>query len=521
MSCEDTSEDAAIIDGTETECTLALRQYGDRENPDTADGEILAVGEELEATDTVNIFLSKGPITDRNRDGNLNTQDVDIGGELNAPPSGATPTSRSFVVDTVLADTETREFFEAADGLVTVDLNANLIWGDRFNISYRGIDPDPATGLVTIPSGRQLTSTSWTFTVNVTRADRYAATAVAEDGAFNRGHGGIPDPRANGATTFEIDNELAGGESARTVPLHDAAGSNPVSITEPFFIELYWDGSMEEAGSVNIIAGNEAKEYTGDSSKTVTLTKAELDGTDVLDMAIRQTAGSWRIGIEDIGLGQHTLKYNAEDALGNTKETDRTLTFTVQPVPSWDLGLTAGMNLISLPSAPANGNVNEVFGDTEVIDLIFTFEGGQSKVALRNPDDPTTFVGTLTTIDAQHAYWISAENAATVEISIPPTSQLAPPPYLTVKGGQWNLLPVMSLGAVDDDTKGEGAAPGAKVDADSYLGDFRTAFGWTGRGWNKIDPDGETKEDRLTDGPEVTVGMGYWVLFEEDGIITP
>ena len=175
------------------------------------------------------------------------------------------------------------------------------------------------------------------------------------------------------------------------------------------------------------------------------------------------------------------------------------------------------MNLISLPSNPASTNVNDVFGATSQIELIFTFEGAQSKVALRNPDNPSEFVGTLDSIDSQHAYWVSSSNAAEVEINIPPTSQLAPPPYIAVSGGQWNLLPVISLEPVD-----KGAAPGTEIDADAYLGDFRTAFGWNGRSWAKIDPD-PAGDDRLTEGegPTVKVGMGYWVLYDEDAIITP
>ena len=246
-------------------------------------------------------------------------------------------------------------------------------------------------------------------------------------------------------------------------------------------------------------------------------------------MAVRQTAGSWRMGISGLEVGEYTLKYNAEDTLGNTNVSDRTLTFTTQPVPSWNLPLTAGMNLVSLPSNPANGDVNAIFGDVEQIQLIFTFEGSQSKVALRNPDDLGRFVGTLDEIDAQHGYWISTDNATTVEISIPPTSQLAPPPFITVTGGQWNLVPVISLGKVDDDSDFVGAAPGTAIDADAYLGDFRTAFGWTGRGWQKYDPDpvvpavqaGADTPDRNTTGPTLKVGMGYWVLYNENAIITP
>ena len=526
VRCEDAADDEEKAD--REKCMLSLRQYEDGESPSTDPGEKIATGKDALAAETmVTVTLGKGPIMDRSRDGKVDTGDAVIADEKRVSPEvGALDdTTVDVVGDGVLGNTDDKPSrFNAEDGVVTVQFANALQWGDQFSIRYRGADPDSAKGLVSIPGGEHVVGTSWTFELNVTRSDTYAVTATAEDGAFNRGSGGIPDPTNSRATTFEIDNKLAGGGAPRTVPGDDRAGNRPVSISDPFFIDLYWDGSEGEAEDVSLPAANEAKEYEGDTSKIVTLTKAELtgpgfDGVDVLDTAVRQNAGAWRLGIQGMGVGAYTLKYNAEDALENDYDTDRSLTFTLQPVPAWELRLTAGMNLISLPSEPADGDVNGLFREVEEIDLIFTFEGGQSLVAIRN-QDTGEFVGTLGVIDAQHAYWVSAENAANVPISIPPTSQLAPPPYITVKGGQWNLVPVISLGSVDSETKGSGAAPGTEIDADAYFGPFRTAFGWTGRSWDKIDPDASESPDH-DDGPVVKVGMGYWVLYEENGIITP
>ena len=452
---------------------------------DAAGNDLHSSGE-IKDDDRLILRLSKAPILDGNGDGEVDHEDVVVSAGL------VTEVTEDGAVNAKTGEVK-----------VMVDKVGGLVKDDKITVTYRGTDPDPARGLPDVPnpSGRQVSATSWTFVLNVSRNDRYAATATAEDSSRNKRTGGIPDPTAAGATVFEIDSMLAGGESAETMPQHDAAGNLPVSITNPFVIELSWDG--------------EKNEYPGDSSSAVTLTKAELDGDDVLDTAASQNDRSYRLSILDIGLGDHVLKYNAEDALGNTNAVDRVLRFTVQAVPTWDLELSAGMNLISLPADPASTSVNDLFGDTEQIELVFTFDGGQSLVALRNADAPGTFVGTLDRIDSQHAYWVSSSNAAKVEINIPPTSQLAPPPYIAVTGGQWNLLPVISLEPVD-----AGAAPGTEIDADAYLGDFRTAFGWNGRSWSKIDPD-PAGDDRLTTGPTVKIGMGYWVLYDEDAIITP
>ena len=254
----------------------------------------------------------------------------------------------------------------------------------------------------------------------------------------------------------------------------------------------------------------------------MSLTKAELDGEDILANSIAQDAFTHRISVQGITLGEHTLRYNGEDAVGNTNATDRILTFTVLDVPTWRLSLAPGMNLISVPSAPSDGDINAIFGDSEEIDLIFTFEGGQSLVALRDQDSGQ-FVGTLKNIDAMHAYWVSVANTAHIDIAIPPASQFTALPFLDVKAGQWTLVPVMSLGKVNDPTPGEGAAPNTVIDPDAYFGDFRTAFGWSGRSWVKYDPD-DSKTDDIGDDEDaapIRIGMGYWVLYNEVAIITP
>ena len=152
--------------------------------------------------------------------------------------------------------------FDGRNGVITVEVDdgRDLEWGDEFTISYRGDDPDSARGLtgVSIPPGKQVTPTRWTFEFSLSRADRYAVTATADDSEFNQGRGGVGDPTDGDATVFEIDNELAGDVGARTVPPHDPPGNLPQSISEPFFIEFYWDGtddSGEVGGEDGVVAG--------------------------------------------------------------------------------------------------------------------------------------------------------------------------------------------------------------------------------------------------------------------------
>ena len=243
-------------------------------------------------------------------------------------------------------------------------------------------------------------------------------TAEMEDSEQNIGGGGVGDPTSDAATVFEIDNQLAGNTD--TDATTDPAPESEVPYEDPFDIVLEWKA--------------EANEYPGDSNSMVTLTSVELDGVDMLANAVRQDRYTYIVTIDEIGLGEHTLSYNAEDAAGNTNATPRTLTFTVGEAPTWSMQLRKGMNLVSLPSNPANGDINDVFAGASQVDLVFTFEEGRALVAVRNPGTGD-FAGTLDMIDAQHAYWVSATNAVTVEVDIPATSQQTVLPSISVKGG--------------------------------------------------------------------------------------
>ena len=89
-------------------------------------------------------------------------------------------------------------------------------------------------------------------------------------------------------------------------------------------------------------------------------------------------------------------------------------------------------------------------------------------------------------------------------------------PFILVRGGEWNLLPVISLSRLED------IPAGTKADADGYLGAFVNAYGWSNNKWVKIDPDSRDDPDSLYDDtPAVEIGKGYWVYYEEDAILIP
>ena len=153
----------------------------------------------------------------------------------------------------------------------------------------------------------------------------------------------------------------------------------------------------------------------------------------------------------------------------------------------------------------------------------------------------------LTSIDAQHAYFVRASESVTVGVDISSQDALRPSPAIRVKGNQWNLVPVLSLLPLDKITMG------SALDADSYLGSetWSRALGYD-RGWwtgmvvngeevhqcynpeqkpktegdcGAQDPvnDGEyfTEDKRGQTDDVVEIGRGYWVWFTKDSTITP
>ena len=138
---------------------------------DAAGNEIASSGE-IEGGKLLALRLSKAPILDSNDDGKVDYRDVSI-------------TDGSSLVTKVTA--ENGVVAKSGEIKVTVGSDA-LGFEDEITVTYRGTDADPARGLAGVPnpSGKQVSSTSWTFALSVNRNDRYAATATAEDSSRNR-----------------------------------------------------------------------------------------------------------------------------------------------------------------------------------------------------------------------------------------------------------------------------------------------------------------------------------------------
>lgn len=331
------------------------------------------------------------------------------------------------------------------------------------------------------------TSTSWEAKYTAVGDDGKKSVYVsATDLASpaNTGTKGKTDPATSGAIVFTLDT------TAPTVtfdPANDADETN----TSPFATATY--------------------------SEKITVTKAEfgLKGSTLTDILASGTLQadelSWTYRGTGLAVGsEYTIKLTASDLAGNELK-DQSATFEIKAVPAVKIALKPGMNLVSLPGSPADTAINSVITLTEVTSVI-TYDpinpdpvtGSPWLTATRGTDG--TLSGSLTKVDAAHAYWVETSSFAPISVTIPDQGFAALPPATQVVAG-WNLVPVVSI---------TGAAPGSAISADTYFGstDWVTAYTFNTQTatWSKILPKSFQN---------VNVGSGYWLYTTAAGILVP
>ena len=150
---------------------------------------------------------------------------------------------------------------------------------------------------------------AWTSSLKSFAVGRYTVQIEVRDASGNLSRAGGTDNSAPGALSFEIDTSIPA-----PVAILPTDGST-VGFANPFSIEIDW--------------WSEGTEYTGDSHAKVQLTKAELNGQNLLADAVNRDQRVWLIPIPNIALGQQTLVFSGVDEGGNASQ-DMTLSFTVE-----------------------------------------------------------------------------------------------------------------------------------------------------------------------------------------------
>ena len=178
------------------------------------------------------------------------------------------------------------------------------------------------------------------------------------------------------------------------------------------------------------------------------------------------------------------------------------------------MSVQPGTNLLSIPAEPTDSAINTVIGVDTGITLVMTYDNGTGlwQVSSRT-SDADQLEGNLTTIDAQHGYWIQSDRAVTLKPVLPRAaagSSAFPTLLQHYKG--WNLLPVNDPGQQAQNTN---------VAANTYLG--APASATSDAPWiAAVTYDPSTAAyAKVVPGGNVKVGSAYFVYYRADGVIIP
>ncbi len=311
---------------------------------------------------------------------------------------------------------------------------------------------------------------------------------------------------------FEVDTNL---RPPTFWPEDDATTENPNT-----FIKIHFGNEHAEYGLTGEIDNAfpppaKIRKATDDPSMvnvsfdthtTVTLTKAIFNGEDVTREVISRDDVTFTFHRGELPLGDYRLELEATDSAGN-RWAD-TLNFTVIERQPFRLPINPGLNLISLPAEPENGSIDAILGELAEITTVVTYDNPTNQWLTAARDESGSFSGDLSTIDADHGYFIVSEAALTLEVMLARVDDILILPHLEVYKG-WNLVPV-----VDTNRRPAGTA----IEASQYFAniDATAASGFDSTGQMS------TRHSLATDSNDrIAIGSAYWVYANVYGVIVP
>ena len=257
-----------------------------------------------------------------------------------------------------------------------------------------------------------------------------------------------------------------------------------------------------------------------DSHAKVYITGITLNGGDASVRLSRVDDAQFALQAGNLAQGRHEVAYTAVDEAGNEAEGE--FAFSVVARGAYEIDISPGWTLISVPGTPVDPSLNAVIPPSGGISAVMSYQDGNWLTAAVGEDG--SWRGSLTEIEAGYGYWVFATSFATVAPLIPEPETTSLPPTVRVNHG-WNLL-----GVIDLFQNAAGKAPGAgdgDGEADNYFGsfDWRVAYTFDGQyhRWVRIAPEDDEDDEAEDDGepPEIVNGRGYWVWSAEPGTLVP
>ena len=358
----------------------------------------------------------------------------------------------------------------------------------------------------------------------------YNVNVSAQDTSANAASFGKDAADADGATRFEIDKNLPAPTSI-TLPGYDPVevgmdldgdgivsgiSDDPYKITtmNPF-ITIEWD--------------SEGSEYIPkDYQKTVDFTDLMIgdfevntpmgeetgarsdwgDDSPVVFNVTKPTVNQLLISARNLALGEYEITFNGADGLGNTLDKDVKIKIKVVEPDPFEVKLTPGWNLVSLPADPQeSAAINDVIPADHPITVVLTYDPTQpgSWLAAHRGDDGM-LAGSLDDISARTAYWVftDAFDSLKVPIRRQTGGQVINLPTVNLVAG-WNLMGVLDVSGA--------ASFGDGVDDYGHL--------TKGRYVQIYSYDGSSDRYEALGDSGVEIGRGYWSYVSEATVLVP
>ena len=262
-----------------------------------------------------------------------------------------------------------------------------------------------------------------------------------------------------------------------------------------------------------------------DSHGKAYITDIKLNGSDASARLSRVDDAQFALQAGNLAQGRHEVAYTAVDEAGNEAEGE--FAFSVLARGAYEIDISPGWNLVSVPGTPTDPSLNAVIPPGGGISAVMSYQDSNWLTAA--VDENGSWRGSLARIEAGYGYWVFATSFATLAPLIPEPETTSLPPTVRVRHG-WNLL-----GVIDLFQNPAGKPPGAGSgdgEADNYFGsfDWRVAYTFDGQyhRWVRIAPEDDKKDDASStddeeddEPPEIVNGKGYWVWSSEPGTLVP
>ena len=266
-----------------------------------------------------------------------------------------------------------------------------------------------------------------------------------------------------------------------------------------------------------------------DDISEVTVVSASFGGDDVLaKLASTNNIKYFMVPEADLTAGSYVIKAKGTDLAGN-KGAEGSYTLKVTSRKDYKAAILAGWNLMSFPSDPVTNDVDTVFSN-DGIDQVVAYDamskGSPWMVATKDAASGT-FSGSLSSIHSGHGYWVHSNEFSSQSVTLTGPegpSASAPPsiPAIELASG-WNLVGVV------DATKAK-----TQNNADDILKSIKDYLGSDGGSsvtkayeyntsdlkWGEVDLTADGASD---DADSVNIGEAFWVFAtpSASGLLTP